>query len=126
MTVQGSVQEAQGFTALARVVKGSGAALVQADVSSVARRIFDPASTTPTTPIEGPTALTVSAVIFDTLQTDGYWTLDSTGYNFRDTYAGALLAEGGRTYRVEYTITTASLGIIRVEADVAVQPSLTA
>lgn len=64
---------------------------------------FDLDSATPETPLNaGGTALTVSAVIFDTLQTDARWTIDSTGYNFRHTPGASNFASGDRRYRIEY------------------------
>lgn len=77
---------------------------VQADVTSIVRKVFDLASDTPTTAIATDT-LTVANVVFDTLQTDARWTKDSTGYNFRDRIAGTNFPTGGHTYRVEYFFT---------------------
>jgi hypothetical protein len=48
--------------------------------------------------------LTVSSVVFDTLQTDGRWTADSTGYNFRHDITQATFTDPGR-YVIEYTVT---------------------
>lgn len=53
---------------------------------------------------------------------DGYWTVDSSGYNFIHTVAGAVFAEGGRRYRLEYHITTTSFGTVFVVTEVETKP----
>lgn len=79
-----------------------GANGVQADVSTIVRKIFDKANANALIATD---SLTVSSVVYDTLQTtalDPNWTKDSTGYNFRDRIAGSNFPTGGRIYRVEY------------------------
>lgn len=52
--------------------------------------------------------LTVATTVFDTLQTtalDPRWTLDATGYNFRDQPSSTLFPDGDVTYRAQYTLT---------------------
>jgi hypothetical protein len=101
--------EGQHVTTSARVVRPDDVALVQSDVSSVSVKVFDLSSNAPDTAI-ATLAPAVSSVIFNTLQNDGYWSLDGTGYNLRHTVAGSNFPRGGRTYRVEYEIVTASYG----------------
>ena len=79
----------------------------QSDVSTITRNIFDESSSTPRTAIASD-SLTVSSVVFDTLQTDDRWSEDSTGYNFRDRIAGSNFATGEHTYRVEYAFVGAN------------------
>jgi hypothetical protein len=83
-------------------VNFDGANIVQADVASIAFKLYKKKD--PATLIQSG-ALVVADTIFDTLQTDGRWTTDSTGYNFRHIIAGADLADPDEIYRAEYVIT---------------------
>lgn len=94
----GDVTEMARFT-----VNGSNG--VQADLTSITRKIFD--LDNKDTVIATDTIVIADAV-FDTLQTDGRWTEDATGYNFRDRVGGSNFASGGQTYRVEYYFVGAS------------------
>ena len=112
--ITGCVQEgAPGFNR-ARYEAEDGTALVQADITSIARKVFDLDGTAPDTPVDTSTPA-VGTVIFDTLQTPSSWKEDATGYNFKDTVAATVLADGGRRYRVEYTFTLAAGGTFRPE-----------
>lgn len=78
--------------------------------------IYDLSGDTPGTAITTGT-LDKTAVIFDTLQTDGYWNnVDVFGYNFRHTITASDLPGGGKTARVEYKITTTSFGEVKWQA----------
>src|SRR5690554_504461 len=67
-------------TLLARLVGDDGANLQKEDVSSISYTVSD---------VEAPTVATAAGAIdkgtaiFDTLQTDSRWTVDTIGYNFR-------------------------------------------
>ena len=97
------VTEDSMFTYLARVHL-DGAAILQADLTSIAYQIFYTDSATAHTTS---TALTVSAVIFDTLQTNARWSTDTTGYNFKHDIAHTVIVDPDRKYRLEYLFTTA-------------------
>ena len=96
--------EGSDSQALFRIDGSDGANIQQADVSTIAREIFDTTTKTPTVSIDS-SAPVVADTIYDTLQTDSRWTRDSTGFNFADTIAGSVCSDGGRVYRVEYTMT---------------------
>ena len=69
---------------------------VQADISAINLKIYDMAD--PSAPINGASGqdLTVSAVVFNSLQTsDPRWTKDSTGYNFLYVTTVGQLPAGG-------------------------------
>lgn len=103
MVYKGVVFEDSGATLMARVMGASATAIQQADITSVTRNIYNRLSAT----LIGTTALTVSGVVFDTLQTDARWTKDGTGYNFRDSIAAASFASGSTVYRIEYVFVPA-------------------
>lgn len=92
-------------------VAGEGDAIKQADVASIYRTIYHANGSSPETPIAGPTPLTVSAVISDTL-TNGNeeWTLDAIGRNFADSVT--VFDTANAIYRVQYTIVLGSGGSI--------------
>lgn len=98
------VWEDAGAICLARVVGVDGANITHSDVTSIARKIFDLDSSTPTTAVDTST-LTVADTVYDTLQTDDRWSKDDTGYNFLDTVAASVLTTGDHSYLVEYKVT---------------------
>ncbi len=82
-----------------------GDPLVQADLSAIVWSLFDLDADPRTAIVDGAT-LTISNVIFDTLQTDSRWTADDVGYNFAHQVPSANLATGGHTFRAEYKFTS--------------------
>jgi len=102
-------------TLMARVVGADGSNITQSDITSAKYSIYllddqDPDSRTA---VSGHSAvdLTVSAVIFKSLQTDSLWDQDGTGYNFRhtpDIGSHQAFTIAGRNYLIEYTLTPAS------------------
>ena len=96
------VYEDSSFSVMARVHDGPD--LVQADINSIEWAVyyFDDNSVH-----TAASQLTVSNVIYDTLQTDSRWTEDATGYNFRHDVAHAVLTDPSRDYRLEYRFTLA-------------------
>lgn len=90
------------FPLMARIVGVNGNNLTQAVTLSVAYRIFTKDRSTP----EVTGTLTVSAVIFDTLQTDDWDTnKDSSGYNFRWDVPGSLVPVENKDYFALLTFT---------------------
>jgi hypothetical protein len=104
-------------TNMARVVGADGTNVAQADITSGVYSIYllDDQDADSRTAVTGhaAVALVVADVIFDTLQDDALWTIDSTGYNFRHTpiiSSNEAFAVAGRNYLVEYTLTPAAAG----------------
>ena len=98
--------EDAGKTFLARILGPTGVYLTQAATSAIAYKVYDQ-----TGALTASGSLTVSSVVFDSLQganyTDNRWTVDATGFNFLcDVPASAFPAPG--TYRVEITFTPVS------------------
>lgn len=85
---------------------GAKSLLLQADVSSIAWKVYN----TSTGTLVNSGTSTVSAVIYDTLQTGTLWdvTGDRVGYNFAVTLAASNFPDGGITYRIEFTIALVS------------------
>jgi len=113
-----TIFEDSGAYLMSRVLAGDGAAAVQADISSIAYSVYDLDDTS--SPSTG--TLTVSNVVYDTLQTDVRWTKDSTGYNFGWSAPASLFATGDRVYEVEVACTPASGEVFHLRWDVTVKP----
>lgn len=102
--IKGVAWEDGGATCLARIVGLDGDNIVQADVSAIVCTVYDvTASTTIITP-----TITVSAVVFDTLQTDDRWDVDATGFNFAHALPATAFPTAAHVYRVEYKFTPTS------------------
>lgn len=114
------VFEGENAVILARLVAADGSSLTGSSFQdSVALKVWDATADTPPGTAIWSTTLAKGDVVFNTLQTDGYWTIDGTGYNFRHTVpASSAFPKGGRTYRCEYTLTGIDNALIRVVADI--------
>lgn len=119
--IRGEVVEGADATVVARVPTADGTSLVQGDNgestgTEVDYTIYDLDGDTPGTPITTGT-LDKTAVVFDTLQTDGWWdSTDEDGYNFRHTISASDLPGDAHRAKVEYSITTTSFGEVKWEA----------
>ena len=97
---------------LARVRKGDGTLVVQADVTSIAYEVYDVTDKTTAT---SSGSVVVATGIFDTLQTSADWKIDDTGYNFRHALPGSDIPDGDVTYRIQHTLTMSAGGTIELE-----------
>mgnify|MGYP000105578392 CR=1 FL=1 len=113
-----SVWEDTGHSLMARIIGDDAANIQQSDISSIAYSVFD-LSDTATVVTSG--SLTVSNVIFDTLQTDARWDADSTGYNFRWDIPASLFPTGGKDYRIEIAFTPTGGEVFHVVAEANAQ-----
>lgn len=109
-----AVFEDSGCYLLARIVGNNAANVVQADISSINLAVTQKGGDPDVTG----TAVTVSSVIFDTLQTDARWTVDTDGYNFRYAVSPSQLPAGGRFYVFEFKFTPASGPVFHVVFEV--------
>lgn len=100
--IYGSVYEDSTFSLMARF-EVDGANAVQADCTSIAVKAWDTRDFDNTVVAS---ALVVADVVFDTLQTDGRWSVDTTGYNFRYDVPDTVCTVAGATYRFECVVTT--------------------
>ncbi len=99
-------------TFMARVENSSGQAINQASVASILYTVYELAKDDPTvlTPVTGHqnVALTVTDVVYDMLQLDSAWTVDTVGYNFRhelDVSQNEAFANAGAIYQMRYELT---------------------
>ena len=120
-TVTGCVAEDSTFAVMLRLqVDGSSA--TQSVLSSITWKAWDERNTAA---VYASGTLTVADVIYDTLQTDGRWSADATGYNFRHDITQATFTKPGR-YLIEYTVTmTGGNSFIAGPVVVQVQDRLT-
>jgi len=109
--IYGDVFKNGSATLLARIVDKAGTAITQATISSITYSVYllDDQDADSRTAVAGHNAqsLTVSDIVFDTLQTDAIWTKDSTGYNFKhvlDVSSNEAFAIAGRRYLVEHRL----------------------
>lgn len=91
---------------MARVMRKNSSqnlvAVQQSDLSSITRKVF---LVSDESVVLGPTALTISDVILNSLSTGSIWTVDSTGFNFIDTVPPTAFPTGDAEYRIEYKFT---------------------
>ena len=120
-TVTGCVAEDSTFAVMLRLqVDGSNA--TQSVLSSITWKAWDERNTAA---VYASGTLTVADVVYDTLQTDGRWSADSAGYNFRHDITQATFTDPGR-YLIEYTVTmTGGNSFIAGPVVVQVQDRLT-
>ena len=97
---------------MARVVDGDGDEIEQADVSAVEYSVFELDPCRPdnlaVVPGHDQVSLTVSSVVYNTLQTGGLWTVDEVGYNFRheiNVSTAEAFPKAGAQYQVRYELT---------------------
>jgi len=110
--LHGTAMKNGTVTLMARIVGADAANLVQANIGSIQYSIYllDDQDADARTAVAGHTdvSLTVADVVFDSLQTDALWTVDTTGYNFQhvpDVSTNPAFAIAGRRYLVEYRLT---------------------
>ena len=121
-TIKASVWEDGGATCMARVAGADGANITQASLSTITVTIFNRRTKAE---IVSVASLTVANVVFDTLQTDARWSLDSSGYNFRHTVAASSLATPGIVHAVEYKFTPATGQVFWVVFDLTTREIIT-
>lgn len=109
-------------TTLARLVDAAGELLQASDLSAIRLQVFESGETDPT--VIGPLSVTNVAVATSTatnnLVTTGGWRADSKGHNFSHSFDIASYLTGGRTYRMEYRITTSGSGVLYVITNLVV------
>lgn len=95
------VNESSSFSIMYRVL-ADGSAAQQADIDSVEYAVINDETKEV---IQSLASLTVSDVVFDSLQLDRMWNVDVTGYNLRHDVPQTLLTNPNVRYRIEYKVT---------------------
>ena len=121
---QFSVLEDGNVSLMFRVLGDDAAPITQATIASITFAAYDLDATTPTSAVSTAT-LTVSAVVFDTYQSDDRWTADAVGYNFRHDIGAAVFVTGGHTYQTEYKFTADGGEVFHVLGRVQCAPIMT-
>ena len=113
--IRGTVFKDFSTVLLARVVGLDAVAITQASLTAAEYTIYEIDDDDPDewTPVDGHEGIdvTVSALIYDTLQTDDLWDADATGYNFKhalDVALGSPFPEAGAEYLIVFTLTPAT------------------
>ena len=132
----GSFFEGQDITVRARVTDDASSVLVSGDIASYTVDLYDlTADPRAESPVYEYSSSTSSEVVFDTLQKDGGWSGDSTGYNFKYVLKHEDMApyklQGSHLYRLEVWLqseatpsTSANTGAIPVIVDLKIVASL--
>lgn len=108
--------EGTSVKVMARVYDVDNALITQAALSTVKYRVVTSAEVE----VIALTALTISSVVFDTLQTasdDASWVKDETGFNFKFTLPITAIPTGGTIYHAffEFTDTASRVSGIGVK-----------
>lgn len=96
------VNEGSACVLLARIIKEDGLPIKQEDITSIS---FSSTKVGTTGAVTGPTAVSKTDVIFDTLQLDRRWTSDRQGYNFKYSPDVAAYPDGDADYYLLVTVT---------------------
>jgi len=125
--ISGTVFKNGSATLLARVVGADGTPVTQASIASAVYSIelLDENDPDAGTAVAGHSdvAVGVAALIYDTLQTDALWDVDSTGYNLKhvlDVFVNPAFAVAGRQYRITFRLTPTAGQVILVRFRVQV------
>ena len=111
--ISGPIWQGAPTPLIARIRSVNGSYLTQASLTAITYAVFNASGNSPSTVVASGT-LTISSVVYDALQTDARWTVDSLGYNFLAVIPGTAFPLGGTLYRVEITFTDTSSQKFRV------------
>lgn len=117
--ISGTVFVGGSSTNMARIIGIHGSAVTRADIASVTYSLYSYNKYSGERTVvtnHGAISLTVNDVIYNVLQIDALWTVDTIGYNFRhelDVSANAAFAATGN-YLLEYRLQPISGQIIIV------------
>lgn len=112
-TISGTAYEGGSVVVMARCVDSTDANITQAAINSITYTVTNIA-TGQATPGHSGQPLTVSAVVFDSLQSGSGWSADKNGYNFRHVIGATALPDGDATYQYEakLSFTTGDVGFV--------------
>lgn len=99
-----TIWEDTGVSLMARVTGADGENIVQNDVQTITRKVFDGK----TGLLVDESTLLVNNVLFNELRKDARWDVDSIGYNFRSDEGKVSFPTGTQRFRVEYLFVPAA------------------
>jgi hypothetical protein len=112
------VNEGQPFTFTERVQHQDKTDILQVEIDSISLRIFDDSVGDGHTAVHYDDSIDILLSVFDTLQVDGLWDRDSSGYNFKhvfdETDSLDVFLSGGKSYRLEYRFELQAGGFLLV------------
>lgn len=97
-TTVGTIFESSSARFLGRIVDTNGDYIVQSDINTINIYIYDASDDT----LIDTYLVDKAQVIFDTLQTGGVWTIDSTGYNFSHLILDTSNLLAKNNYKIQY------------------------
>lgn len=113
--IYGAVFTGGSAVLMGRVVYADGSLVAPSDIAMVTYSIEqrDGCAANTSTAVLGHTEVSLASatVLSETLQTDGAWSEDATGYNFRheiDVTTSAAFTQAGSSYLVRYVLTPVS------------------
>lgn len=110
----GIIWEDSGPTVLMRIVGQGGTNITQSDINTITYQVNNIDSADSTTATASSTGLTVSSVVYNTLQRDALWKnedgeyIDDEGYNFKHALPASAFPVPSKLYHVKYRFTPAS------------------
>ena len=122
--ISGNIWQGAPTPLLARIRSVNGSYLTQASLSAITYAVFNATGNAPST-VTASGTLTIADVVFDALQTDARWTVDSLGYNLLWVAPGSLFPLGSTIYRVEITLTDSASRKFRLVFHAKTQPLMT-
>lgn len=112
--IHGTAFKNGSVTLLARIVGADGVNVIGSDINTIKYSVYLLDDQNPDNRIavadHTNVSLAVANVVFNSLQTDAMWTVDTTGYNFRhvlDVSTHQAFTVAGRRYLIEYQLTPA-------------------
>lgn len=121
--IRGTCWEDSSVTCLARIVGPDGNNATQSNVGAITCSVFDRTGTTPDVATQTPT-VSVASAVYNALQTDSRWSVDSTGYNFAHTITPTGPATGEHSYRIVYTVTFTTAEVAKMHFQVEAKDGL--
>lgn len=121
---EGIVDEGALITTRARLVKEDGTQIAASDLSSISLAVYNFRDLATKIVIGGSSVTDVTvatSLATGTLSTSNNWVEDEDGYNFSHSWDSSSFLTGGNRYRMQYKITTSSLGIIWLPVLIAVR-----
>ena len=120
-----AVYPGQQVKVLARLVDFAGDLISSSALSAITLQIFEEGAADPSVIGAGDAngVVVATSAATGTLSTGGGWNADEKGYNFSHTYDISTYLTGGKSYRMEYRITTSSIGTLYVIVNLMVLPT---